>query len=291
MRFQEATGAPQVLVDTGNPDAGPSRVRSQRARPRHRVGQERPDPGQPSCRTTSSDRIGQDLDGRRRRRSARTPFASIQEAVDQAAPWDTIVVCAGLPGDLDAGSGETRWRPAQNGLTITKPLKIKGAGRARYDRSRPEHRPALAGATPYLRDGGGNVITISRQSLGSTDDDEEFVDISGVTISSPNVYAEAGVAFFNASGRIADSVVGPIRASTAEEVADNPHGWGVVMTNSLIASGAGAVERQVTITDSKVFGYQSGGILIDGARGPDGNADNTVRQGIREFGFVTDSVI
>ena len=34
-------------------------------------------------------------------------------------------------------------------------------------------------------------------------------------------------------------------------------------------------------------GYQSGGILFDDARGTDGNAANTVRSGIIEYGYVS----
>ncbi len=299
VRFQEATGDPQVLVDTMEVDAGPATgpvatgpdPAAELAEYDATQGNQKlPDvvgiDGNPTTWTVDDDKA----------QCPNASYTSIQAAVDQAAPWDTIVVCAGTYRESSTPvfqASNPVATGAMNGLTITKPLKIKGAGASKvFIEPDPAIGPTLAGATPYLRDGGGNVITISRQSLGSTDDNEQFVDISGVTISSPNVYAEAGVAYFNASGRISNSVVGPLKkATTAGELADNPHGWGVVMTNSLIGAGAGTVQRQVTIDDSKVFGYQSGGVLIDGARGPDGNADNTVRQGIRQFGFVTDSVI
>ena len=45
-------------------------------------------------------------------------------------------------------------------------------------------------------------MQVNRQSGGSSDVTENFLDISGVTITSPDVYAEAGIAFFNTSGRI-----------------------------------------------------------------------------------------
>src|SRR5690606_26672271 len=128
----------------------------------------------------------------------------------------------------------------------------------------------LAGTAPYLRDGGGNVISITRQSLGSTDTNEMFVDISGVTVTSGNVFAEAGIAYFGAAGRVSESVVGPLKvATTPEELAANPHGWGIVKTSVIQGAGPGTVENEVTVTGSVITGYQSGGILFDGARGVD----------------------
>ena len=299
VRFQEADTAPQVLVDTMAPNAGPT----------VNTATPGPDPGAELTKfdasqgneklpdvVQSSDRATTWTVDDDKAQCPNASFSSIQAAINQAAPWDTIVVCAGVYKESSTptfNASNPVATGAMNGLTITKPLKIKGAGADKVTiEPDPSIGPTLAGANPYLRDGGGNVVTISRQSLGSTDDNEEFVDISGVTITSPDVYAEAGVAFNNSSGRISNSVVGPLkRATTAGEVNDNPHGWGVIATNTLIGAGAGTVQRQVTVDDSKIYGYQRGGILIDGARGPDGNADNTVRQGIREFGFVTDSVI
>src|SRR3954469_12224977 len=152
-------------------------------------------------------------------------FTSIQAAVDQAAPWDTVVVCPGLYLEQSiptSGNNSPSQAGSKNGLTITKPLTLKGAGASKVTiRPAPALGATLAGSAPYLRDGGGNVITISRQSLGATDDNENFVDISGVTVDAPTTSSEAAVAFFNTSGRIANSKIAP------------SSGWGVVMTNSL----------------------------------------------------------
>lgn len=222
-------------------------------------------------------------------------FTSIQRAVDFAAPWDTIVVCAGTyqerstPVNHPSNPVATG---ALNGLTITKPLKIKGAGADQVTIMPDQSLATLAGATPYLRDGGGNVITVSRQSLGSTDTNEMFVDISGVTVTAGSTYAEAGIAFFGAAGRVSDSVVGPMEVgSTPAELAAAPHGWGIVKTSLVQGSGPGTVENEVTVADSVVTGYQAGGILFDGASGTDGAAANTVRTGTRQHGYVTRTVV
>ncbi|MET3961923.1 dienelactone hydrolase [Marmoricola sp. OAE513] len=222
-------------------------------------------------------------------------FTSIQSAIDFAAPWDTIVVCAGTYEESSTpvyhasnpvATGST------NGLTITKPLKIKGAGADKVTIEPDQSLDTLAGVKPYLRDGGGNVITVSRQSLGSTDTNEMFVDISGVTVVAGDTYAEAGIAFFGAAGRVSESVVGPMKVATnADDLAENPHGWGIVKTGLIQGSGAGTVENEVTVTNSLVTGYQSGGILFDGARGADGSADNLVRTNVKQHGYVTNTVV
>lgn len=222
-------------------------------------------------------------------------FSSIQQAVDFASPWDTIVVCEGVYEESSTpvfGSGNPVATDAMNGLTITKPLRIKGAGADKVTIMPDQSLASLAGLKPYLRDGGGNVVTVSRQSLGSTDTNEMFVDISGVTVTSGDTWAEAGIAFFGAAGRVSESVVGPMKvASDAAELAEHPHGWGVVKTGVIRGEGPGTVESEVTVADSVVTGYQSGGILFDGARGPDGHADNTVRTGIIQDGYVDGTVV
>lgn len=222
-------------------------------------------------------------------------FTTIQTAVDHASPWDTIVVCEGVYQESSTpidGNGSPSAVGSTNGLTIAKPLKIKGAGADKVTIMPDQGLTTLAGDTPYLRDGGGNVITVSRQSLGSTDTNEMFVDISGVTVTSGGVFAEAGIAFFGAAGRVSESVVGPLRTATSpEELAANPHGWGIVKTGLILGAGPATVESEVTVDSTLVTGYQTGGILFDGARGPDGDADNLVRTGIIEHGYVIDSVV
>jgi large repetitive protein len=222
-------------------------------------------------------------------------FTSIQDAVDFAAPWDTIVVCDGTYEESStpvSGPGNPVATSALNGLTVTKPLKIKGAGADRVTIMPDQSLETLEGLRPYLRDGGGNVITVSRQSLGSTDTNEMFVDISGVTVTSGDTWAEAGIAYFGAAGRVSESKVGPMRvATTSAELAEHPHGWGVVKTGVIQGAGTGTVESELTVTDSVVSGYQSGGILFDGGKGPDGAPANQVRTGIEQHGYVVDTVV
>ena len=290
VRFQQAVGGSDVLLDTttknagpgeGPPTSGPNPVAEmasgvyQRADGSFEIPNVTADPGA-SVWTVDDD-------------GAQCPnaqFERIQEAVDYASPWDTIVVCPGVYAESSTPINSAL-NPvatgATNGLTINKPLKIVGAGASQVT-IKPASTGTLAGTEPFLRDGGGNVVTVSRQSMGSTEYDEEFVDISGVTIESGSATAESGVAFFNSSGRISNSVIGPIaKAGSA--------GWGVIETNSLQGSGIGTVERQVTIANSRVFGYGAGGVLFDGGRGKDAEPTVNERAGLKQVGYVKSSTI
>ncbi|HEY2477934.1 MAG TPA: Ig-like domain-containing protein [Solirubrobacterales bacterium] len=293
VRFQQpASGYSNVLLDTTTPDAGPAEgpptsgpnpVAEMEAgvHPRADGSYEIP----AATKVPGANVWTVDDDGVQ---CPNAEFEHIQEAVEYASPWDTIVVCPGVYAEQSKPVNSTANPVAENainGLTITKPLKIVGAGAGLVTIKPATANSSLAGATANLRDGGGNVITVSRQSLGSTEYDEDFVDISGVTIESAKTSVDAGVAFFNSSGRISDSVVGPLKATTG-------NGWGVVETNSLLGAGVGSAERQVTIEDSTIKGYGAGGVLFDGSKGGlDGAATNTERSGLNQVGYVFDSTI
>ena len=86
------------------------------------------------------------------------------------------------------------------------------------------------------------------------------------------------MAFFNTSGRIANSVIGTIKPPAA-------YGYGLIMTNSLQGAEAG-VRRQVTIEKSVLT---TGGVFFDDARGADGAATTTARSGIMAYGNLVGS--
>ncbi len=298
VRFQESVDAPLILSDGTAPDqgAGSGPVTSgpdpavelaayDNTAGNVRLNDDVADPANNTTWVVDDDRA----------QCPTASFTSIQDAVDFAAPWDTVVVCEGVYEESStpvSGPGNPVATSALNGLTITKPLKIKGAGADKVTIMPDQSLDSLEGLKPYLRDGGGNVITVSRQSLGSTDTNEMFVDISGVTVTAGDTWAEAGVAYFGAAGRVSESVVGPMKvAADATQLADHPHGWGIVKTGVVQGAGTGTVETELTVTDSVVKGYGAGGILFDGAKGPDGAAANTVRTGIEQHGYVVDTVV
>jgi hypothetical protein len=290
VRFQQPVGGSDVLLDStapnagpgeGPPSSGPNPITEWSTYKRADGSFEIPNvTAEPGASVWTVDDNGAQCPN--------AQFEHIQEAVEYASPWDTIVVCPGVYAEQSTPVNSTLnavATGATNGLTINKPLKIVGAGAGLVTIKPAQSSGTLAGSEAFLRDGGGNVITVSRQSMGSTEYDEEFVDISGVTIESPKASVEAGVAFFNASGRIADSVIGPItKAGSA--------GWGVVETNSLQGAGSGAPERQVTITDSRIFGYGAGGVLFDGGRGKDSEtATINTFAGLKQVGYVNGTTI
>ncbi len=294
VRFEQpASGFSNVLLDSTEPNAGPGEGEPtsgpnpveeiedgtyQRANGEYEIPNVTTVPGA-NVWTVDDDGV----------QCPNAEFEHIQEAVEYANPWDTIVVCPGTYYEsstpINSELNPVLAEGEKDGLTINKPLKIIGAGAGKVTIKPATTLTTLGGATGTLRDGGGNVITVSRQSLGSTEYDEEYVDISGVKIESASTTAEAGVAFFNASGRIANSEIGTIKAA-------NGNSWGVVMTNSQIGEGAGAAERQVTIENSKIKGYTTGGVLFDDSKGKaDGTATNTERSGMKQVGYVKNVLI
>ncbi|MDH6182339.1 putative cell wall-binding protein [Microbacteriaceae bacterium SG_E_30_P1] len=289
VRFQEAvTDAPLILSDGTEPDQGAG----------YGAPATGPDPADYlfAYDATPGELILEDTTGNPASNStwvvdddmAQCPsanFTSIQAAVNFAAPWDTIVVCEGTYVESTTpttNGGSPAQSGSKNGLHITKPLRIKGAGADKVTIMPDQSLTTLAGTAPYLRDGGGNVISVTRQSLGSTDTNELFLDLSGVTVTSGTVEAEAGIAFFNAAGRVSDSVIG---------VGSNPMGWGIVKTGSIRGAGPGTVESEVTVHGSVVTGFRFGGILFDGGLGADGAAGNLERSGIIQHGYVSDTVV
>ena len=77
-------------------------------------------------------------------------FSRIQDAVDQAAPRDTVVICAGVYEERSTPPKRQQQSLSQPGvaqrrtLTITKPLTLKGAGATKV-RIRPA--PSIGSVT------------------------------------------------------------------------------------------------------------------------------------------------
>ncbi len=210
-------------------------------------------------------------------------FSSIQAAIDQlrrttrssSAPAPTASVRSRRTAPTPPLRSVSR-----NGLTIQKPITLRGAGADEvFIEPEPSLGSSLAGTAPFLRDGGGNVITIARQSLAPPTTTNSRADISGVTIRSPHAYAEAGVAYFNTSGTLKDVVVGPIARADADSATPaRMAGASCRRTRSRRGPGSGTVRREVHVIDSLIEGYQAGGILFDGGRGADGTPENLARR-------------
>lgn len=297
VRFQEAAAGTDVLMDSTTPNAGPGEgPPSEGPNPVAEMEAFDASPGklklpdvslESGSNTWTVDDNGLDCPS--------AQFSSIQTAVDYASPWDTIVVCPGLyeEGSTPVNSvASPVAADARNGLTIDKPLKIQGAGAGLVTITPKSSTTSILGSTAFLRDGGGNIVTITRSSMGSSEYNENFTEISGVTIEASatnSYYVDAGVAFFNTSGRVVDSVVGPLRLSSS--AATQPHGWGIIATNSLIGEGSGTIERHVTVENTKVSGYRAGGILFDDASGGDASAAANEPSKIKLKGYVINSVV
>ena len=192
-------------------------------------------------------------------------YSSIQDAVDEAAAGDTIVVCPGLY--QEGGTGLVA-----NALVIDEQVTIAGAG---ADRVRIEPATDLSGqADPLktIRDESGNVVLV-RAPAG-------VVNISGVTVAAGDQdeprgmkYAEAGVVFHNASGALRNSRVTDLVPTSTVDFSTGV-GVGVV---AFADGGSGA--RDLDLEGTLVEGHAKGGVLID------------AWDGATQHGDVTDSVI
>ena len=101
-------------------------------------------------------------------------YSSVQSAVDAAVLGDAVVVCEGIYSEGPGTEGT-------NGLTISKSIDIKGAGAEKVTIQPTRATPTggqIAAASPVLRDGIGNIISIT-----GTPEAPITVDISGVTVS------------------------------------------------------------------------------------------------------------
>jgi Bacterial Ig domain len=195
-------------------------------------------------------------------------FSSVQGAIDAADPGDTVAIC---PGNYVEGSGA----PGTNALTINKDLTLKGAGaddvRIKVKRTAADHNAVPAGqiaaASPALRDGVGNIVTIQGGTATPI-----TVDISGITFDGNKVYVEGGVLWLDAKGSLvrsrvtntitsdannADSIPGGYRSS--------PFGFGVAMATQATSPPPGNAPRPLLIDRSRIDKYNKVGVWVDSA--------------------------
>jgi hypothetical protein len=188
-------------------------------------------------------------------------FATIQAAVDAAAPGDTVAVC---PGVYVEGTGAV----GSDALTIEKNLTIKGAGAdlVTIEPARSTPTGGQIAETPMdIRDKKGDIVLAAGQPTAPI-----AVSISGVTVDGNGVFAKAGIVYLDAEGVLVRDRVTGIATSIsnfAEALPggyrSNEYGYGVAQVTA--ASGVtGAAPRPLVIDHTRVDSYNKLGILIDG---------------------------
>src|SRR4051794_37442163 len=220
-------------------------------------------------------------------------FTSVQDAVDAAAPGDTVVIC---PGHYAEGNGDAN----TNAVTVDKTLTIKGAGAdlvtispVRYDgndgviaedASDPSN-PSIPAQS--IRHPKGNILTaVGSPAIPIT------VDISGVSFDGNGVAAKAGVVFLDAQGSLVRSHVTDVVTSEMEGAYGLPGGYrsdflgyGVAQVS---ASTVGTGPRTLALDNVRIDEYNHVGVLIDGGRDA---ADPTSAPGVDTRGTIVASSI
>jgi hypothetical protein len=190
-------------------------------------------------------------------------FSDLTTAVTFAQSHDTIRIC---PGTYTVGPATATTAPGTGlqGLVIDKTLQIIGAGASKVTIEPTQDLVKAGSATDNVRDGLGNVITVTNSSPGDSSDYDVNPTISGVTISDGGHLVDAGIAFNNATGSITKSKIGPFAGSTP--TASQPNvGWGVVASNNYAVTPQGSFVRDITVSGDLITGYGGGGILVDGS--------------------------
>lgn len=192
-------------------------------------------------------------------------YTKIQNAIDAAAPGDTVAVC---PGNYIEGNGAA----GSNALTITsKSINIRGAG-ADLVAIQPKRTTATSGqiadAGLDIRNGVGDIISI----IGSRTA-PQTVNISGVTVDGNGVYVEAGIVYRDAGGTLLRSRVTDIvtsESNTADTLAGGYRSSFPGVGVAQVTTGNGtplATRVPLNIFQSRIARYNRYGVLIDSATG------------------------
>lgn len=200
-------------------------------------------------------------------------YRSIQSAVDAAADYDTVIVCA---GDYAEGTGAV----GTNALTITKNLTLKGAGADLVSISPKATTPT--GGQLFdpdgdfdIRSGIGNIVSVVGSPTRPI-----TVDISGITVDGYDpaekpIAVAAGVVYLDAKGSIVRSRVTNTVTSEGDTAylqtggyRGNQPGIGIVQTSrSRRAQVDGTRTLRIELT--RVDKYNRYGVLIDSAQNDD----------------------
>ncbi len=200
-------------------------------------------------------------------------FTSVQDAIDAAAPGDTVTIC---PGHYVEGTGDAN----SNAVTVDKTLTLKGAGAdlvtispRRYDGNdgviAEDANDDGPGAPQSIRHPRGNILTaVGAPAIPVT------VDISGITFSGNGVAAKAGVVFLDAEGSLVRSRVTDVVTSEMPGASDQPGGYrhpdylgyGVAQVTAAQTAPVGAGPRTLALDNVRIDEYNRIGVLIDGGR-------------------------
>ncbi len=193
-------------------------------------------------------------------------YQRIGDAIEDAAPGDTIAIC---PGTYAEGPGT----PGTSVLTIHKDLTLRGAGADQVTiepTSVGEKR--IAADNPDLRDGLGVIVAV----IGGKNN-PVTVNISGVTIDGNGVDVTTGIVYIDAEGSISRSHVTGLVTDEGKNgytvpggFRNGPFGIGIADVTRVKPNPGNRPPippRTLTIDHTRVDHYNSVGILIDGATG------------------------
>jgi hypothetical protein len=197
-------------------------------------------------------------------------YTSVQDAIDAAAPGDTIAIC---PGTYREGNAQ----PNTSAIKIDKSLTLKGAGAdlvtitpRKYDGNdtviAEDSDDATPGSQQNIRYPSGNIVTaVGTPAVPIT------VEISGITVDGGGVAAKAGVVFLDAQGSLRRSRVTDIVTSESPNAYGMPGGYrseylgyGVALVSAALTPPVGAGPRTLTIANTRIDEYNTVGVLVDG---------------------------